>query len=59
MGEEWEWICRELKVIRSVSPDLIALQEIDRNCTRSGSVDLTAELGANQWIWEIYGFSGG
>lgn len=37
---------RIAKVIRSVSPDLIALQEIDRNCTRSGSVDLTAELGA-------------
>ena len=37
---------RIAKVIRYVAPDLIALQEIDRNCTRSGSVDLTAELGA-------------
>ena len=32
-------------MIRSVSPDLVALQEIDRNCTRSGAVDLTSELG--------------
>ena len=36
---------RIAKVIRSVSPDLVALQEIDRNCTRSGAVDLTSELG--------------
>ena len=36
---------RIAKVIRSVAPDLIALQEIDRNCTRSGAVDLTSELG--------------
>lgn len=33
-------------VVRSLSPDLVALQEIDRNCTRSGSTDLTAELAA-------------
>lgn len=39
-------LARIAKVIRSLSPDLVALQEIDRNCTRSGSVDLTAELGA-------------
>ena len=37
---------RIAKVVRSLSPDLVALQEIDRNCTRSGSIDLTAELGA-------------
>ena len=39
-------LTRIAKVIRSLSPDLVALQEIDLNCTRSGSVDLTAELGA-------------
>jgi len=39
-------LSRIAKVIGSVAPDLIALQEVDRNCTRSGSVDLTAELGA-------------
>lgn len=31
--------------IVSEKPDLVALQEIDRNCARSGSVDQAAELG--------------
>ena len=39
-------LIRIAKVIRSLSPDLVALQEVDLNCTRSGSVDLHAELGA-------------
>lgn len=31
-------------VIRSASPDLVALQEVDQGCSRSGGVDQTAEL---------------
>ena len=37
---------RTAEVIRSLSPDLVTLQEVDKNCTRSGSIDLTQELGA-------------
>ena len=35
---------RTAEVIRSLSPDLVTLQEVDKNCTRSGSIDLTEEL---------------
>lgn len=35
---------RIAKVIRSVKPDLVALQELDQNCRRSESVDQPAEL---------------
>lgn len=35
---------RTSEVIRSLSPDLVALQEVDKNCSRSGSIDLTQEL---------------
>ena len=35
---------RTAEVIRSLSPDLVTLQEVDKNCTRSGSIDLTQEL---------------
>ena len=35
---------RTAEVIRSFSPDLVTLQEVDKNCTRSGSIDLTQEL---------------
>ena len=37
---------RTAEVIRSFSPDLVTLQEVDKNCTRSGSIDLAQELGA-------------
>lgn len=35
---------RIARVIADVSPDLVALQEVDRFCTRSGNRDLAAEL---------------
>ena len=35
---------RTAEVIRSLSPDLVTLQEVDKNCTRSGSIDLAQEL---------------
>ncbi|NNM29000.1 MAG: hypothetical protein HKO57_05725 [Akkermansiaceae bacterium] len=36
---------RAAAVIAAQNPDLVALQEVDRNCTRSGKVDIAAELG--------------
>lgn len=35
---------RIAKGIRAASPDVVALQEVDQRCSRSGSVDQTAEL---------------
>ncbi len=37
-------LLRIAKVIGALSPDLVTLQEVDKNCTRSGSIDLTQEL---------------
>ncbi len=36
---------RIAKVIRDAKPDLVALQEVDKNVKRSGEVDQTSELG--------------
>ncbi|MHC5011551.1 MAG: endonuclease/exonuclease/phosphatase family protein, partial [Planctomycetota bacterium] len=36
---------RVARVIAKEEPDLVALQEVDRNCTRSGNQDIAAELG--------------
>ncbi|MDF1838437.1 MAG: endonuclease/exonuclease/phosphatase family protein [Planctomycetota bacterium] len=36
---------RIAEVIRREKPDLVALQEIDRNCIRSGNRDIAQELG--------------
>lgn len=36
---------RIAKVIAKADPDLVALQEIDRGCTRSGRQDIVKELG--------------
>jgi endonuclease/exonuclease/phosphatase family metal-dependent hydrolase len=37
-------LARIAEVIRSVSPDIVALQEVDRNVKRTGNVDQLAEL---------------
>src|SRR5690242_10620478 len=37
-------LSRIADVIRSASPDLVALQEVDRNTHRTGNVDQPAEL---------------
>ena len=37
---------RTAEVIRSFSPNLVTLQEVDKNCTRSGSIDLTQKLAS-------------
>jgi len=36
---------RLAKLIAKENPDLVALQEVDKNCKRSGNVDQAAELG--------------
>lgn len=36
---------RIAKVIAALSPDLVALQEVDRGCERSGNRDIAKELG--------------
>ena len=42
-------------VIRSVEPDLVALQEVDRRATRSGSVDQPAELARLTGLQAVFG----
>lgn len=37
-------LARIAAVIEKLKPDLVALQEVDKNCTRSGKVDQAAEL---------------
>lgn len=37
-------LARIANVIRSASPDIVAIQEVDQNVTRSGSIDQPAEL---------------
>ncbi len=46
---------RIAKVIQSVSPDLVALQEVDKNATRSNSVDQPAELARLTGMNVIFG----
>jgi endonuclease/exonuclease/phosphatase family metal-dependent hydrolase len=46
---------RIARVIRSVEPDLVALQEVDRRATRSGSVDQPAELGRLTGLQAVFG----
>lgn len=36
---------RVARVIEKFKPDLVALQEVDRNCKRSGGIDMAAKLG--------------
>ena len=36
---------RLAKIIEKENPELVALQEVDKNCKRSGNVDQAAELG--------------
>jgi endonuclease/exonuclease/phosphatase family metal-dependent hydrolase len=46
---------RIARVIRSVEPDLVALQEVDRRATRSGSVDQPAELARLTGLQAVFG----
>jgi endonuclease/exonuclease/phosphatase family metal-dependent hydrolase len=54
---------RIAKVIREENPDLVALQEVDKNCRRSGNVDQAAELAKLTGLKASYGkamdFDGG
>jgi endonuclease/exonuclease/phosphatase family metal-dependent hydrolase len=46
---------RIARVIRACEPDLVALQEVDRNATRSGSVDQPAELARLTQLHVVFG----
>jgi endonuclease/exonuclease/phosphatase family metal-dependent hydrolase len=46
---------RIARVISSVQPDLVALQEVDRRATRSTSVDQPAELGRLTGLRHVFG----
>ena len=54
---------RIAKVIRDAKPDLVALQEVDNQCSRSGKVDQTAELARLTEMTGVFGkamdFGGG
>ena len=54
---------RIARVIQSVKPDLVALQEVDRNTTRTGKVDQVAELARLTQMNHVFGaniaFQGG
>ncbi len=54
---------RLARVIMSVEPDLVALQEVDRSTTRSSGVDQVAELGRLTGLQAAFGktmdFAGG
>ncbi|MFK8113506.1 MAG: endonuclease/exonuclease/phosphatase family protein [Rubripirellula sp.] len=46
---------RIAKVIRSVSPDIVALQEVDRNADRSGDADQPAQLAQHTGMQVVFG----
>jgi endonuclease/exonuclease/phosphatase family metal-dependent hydrolase len=46
---------RIAKVIREANPDIVALQEVDKQCTRSGKTDQTAELAKLTGMTGIFG----
>ena len=48
-------LARIAKVITDTKPDLVALQEVDRNCRRSGKVDQTAELSKLTGMKGVFG----
>ncbi len=54
---------RIAKVIREAKPDLVALQEVDNQCARSGKVDQAAELARLTGMTGVFGkamdFGGG
>jgi endonuclease/exonuclease/phosphatase family metal-dependent hydrolase len=51
------------KVIREAKPDLVALQEVDNQCSRSGKIDQAAELAKLTGMTGVFGkamdFQGG
>lgn len=48
-------LARIAKVIADHQPDLVMLQEVDNNCTRSGKVDQTAELARLTGLQAVFG----
>lgn len=48
-------LARIANVIQAVEPDIVALQEVDQNVPRSGSVDQAAELGRLTKMQHLFG----
>lgn len=48
-------LARIAEVIRSANPDIVALQEVDNNISRSGKVDQAAELGRLSGMHHVFG----
>jgi len=46
---------RIARVIAAANPDVVALQEVDRHCARSGEVDQAAELGRLLEMTPVFG----
>lgn len=46
---------RLASVIRVQSPDVVMLQEVDKNCERTGKVDQSAELGRLTGMRQVFG----
>jgi endonuclease/exonuclease/phosphatase family metal-dependent hydrolase len=56
-------LSRSAEVIRRLNPDLVALQEVDNRCQRSGMVDQASQLGETTGMRSLFGkffdFQGG
>lgn len=56
-------LVRTAEVIKKLNPDLVALQEVDKSCSRSGNVDQAAALGKSLGMQHAFGkfmdFQGG
>ncbi|AMV34686.1 Endonuclease/Exonuclease/phosphatase family protein [Pirellula sp. SH-Sr6A] len=48
-------LLRIAKILRDADPDWVALQEVDQNVTRSGSVDQAAELARLTDMYVVFG----
>lgn len=48
-------LVRIAEVIKAAKPDLVALQEVDQNCNRSGKIDQTAVLGKLTGLYAVFG----
>ena len=48
-------LARTARVLARLKPDLVALQEVDKICTRSGGVDIAKELGRRLKMHHAFG----
>lgn len=48
-------LARTARVLSGLKPDLVALQEVDKKCIRSGRVDIAADLGRRLKMHHCFG----